>query len=263
MQRADFAEAMPGHGIGADTEFAQQREQGRRVRADRGLCPFGAGQAFALYVARRIAEYRPGKHHRMQWCAGFHLDGGGLVPDPARGFELHRDRPAHAEVLTALAREQHRDTSLACAVAIAAAIGKIERLLPLRGDARTRTAQALLRLRAQMAAQLQQGHHLLASARYKLGTDRVSASQLPGEESEHLATWRVTSDDAGRSTLEAVTPAPKNSLRLFGVLLPQEMKLAQQAFQKAATLAVEVSNLQKDLATYQSQFELKSEKKEE
>ena len=126
-----------------------------------------------------------------------------------------------------------------------------------------RTAQALLRLRAQMAAQLQQGHHLLASARYKLGTDRVSASQLPGEESEHLATWRVTSDDAGRSTLEAVTPAPKNSLRLFGVLLPQEMKLAQQAFQKAATLAVEVSNLQKDLATYQSQFELKSEKKEE
>lgn len=126
-----------------------------------------------------------------------------------------------------------------------------------------RTAQALLRLRAQMAAQLQQGHHMLASARYKLGFDRVSASQLPGEDSEHLATWRVTCDEGGRAALEAVTPAPKDSLRLFGVLLPQEMKLAQQAFQKAAALAVEMANLQKDLAQYQMQFELKSEKKEE
>jgi len=121
-----------------------------------------------------------------------------------------------------------------------------------------RSAQALLRVRAQLRAQQEQGYHLLAAARYKLGFDRVSASQLPGVESEHAAAWRVVaaSEDGGRLRLEAVEPAPKDARRLFGVLLPQEMQMAQQAFRKAAALAVEVANLQNDLAHFQRLFEM-------
>lgn len=99
------------------------------------------------------------------------------------------------------------------------------------------------------------GETNLAKARYIMGQNKVSAIQLPTENSpEFTAPVKVyTSQDEklyGESYeihLTEKTDNVHNPIKWFGILVPQTVTLAQKMFQQALQWAVKAVNIQNEL----------------
>jgi hypothetical protein len=115
-----------------------------------------------------------------------------------------------------------------------------------------------IKLKVNMEQTTNAGSLMLAKARYIQGTQTVSTSQLPTEESKEfnaLTTLNVTETDVGQQQLlldhhlidkEKGFTDPMN---WFGILVPQSMNMAKVQFRKATEYAVECANIQISLAS--------------
>lgn len=100
------------------------------------------------------------------------------------------------------------------------------------------------------------GQLLLAKSRYNQGTQTVSKSQLPTENSNDFNALKTVAQCDNGNTNDAlqlnVQQVDKDNgfidtIRWFGVLVPRSLHLAQEQFNKAIELVVENANIQMKL----------------
>ncbi len=101
-----------------------------------------------------------------------------------------------------------------------------------------------------------QGQIQIAKTRYTQGTRTVSTSQLPTENSNEFKALRTierTSNDVGDLQLNLnVQNINKDDgyvdpIKWFGILVPQSLQLARDAFQKSIEYSCECANIQSSL----------------
>lgn len=100
------------------------------------------------------------------------------------------------------------------------------------------------------------GQLLLAKSRYNQGTQTVSKTQLPTENSNEFNALKTVSQNDKAQNNDAlqlnVHKVDKDNgfidtIRWFGVLVPRTLHLAQEQFNKAVELVVENANIQMKL----------------
>jgi len=121
---------------------------------------------------------------------------------------------------------------------------------------------------------LKDGSLHLAKARYILGSHSVSATQLPGEDTEPFSALcsikvEFTAENGMKVptfTLirEMVKGKGSDPLHWFGVLVPQNLRLAQTQFRSATDIIVDIACLQARLAVIGCEYlKLKAISKQE
>lgn len=99
------------------------------------------------------------------------------------------------------------------------------------------------------------GQLLLAKSRYIQGPQTVSGSQLPTENSNDFNALKTVTKQEGEIGDELQLNVHKvdkengfiDTIRWFGVLVPNSLQLARQRFDKAIELVVECANIQTKL----------------
>lgn len=96
------------------------------------------------------------------------------------------------------------------------------------------------------------GQLLLAKSRYNQGSQTVSKSQLPTENSNDFNALKTISRSDNDDFQLNVHEIDKvngfiDTIRWFGVLVPRSLQLAQERFNKAIELVVENANIQAKL----------------
>ncbi|KAK3920842.1 Coiled-coil domain-containing protein 115, partial [Frankliniella fusca] len=129
---------------------------------------------------------------------------------------------------------------------------------------------------------IQTGSINLAKSRYIMGNRNVSSSQLPTEETapffalrkvessyleddgtktpiftllinQPLKKTKSTNAPESQDCSEDTRPSP-DPLQWFGVLVPQNLRVAQDSFQKAVDISIEIANLQSNLESLRVEF---------
>jgi len=102
-----------------------------------------------------------------------------------------------------------------------------------------------LSLMSRLESNLMSGYINLAKSRYINGERSVSATQIPGEESDVDPSIKVARDSNDK--LEIIRNANgSNTLKWFGVLVPSSLRQSQTFFQKVLEIAVEVVNVREE-----------------
>lgn len=102
---------------------------------------------------------------------------------------------------------------------------------------------------------LKSGSIHLAKSRYIMGQNAISTLQLPTENtSDYMAMAKVEKNDVNEETIKyeqysLVDPEDtvSNPIKLFGVLVPQNLHQAQNIFKKCVEYIVESVNIDKKL----------------
>ncbi len=129
-QGSDLTVAVAAHTGGLEAEVFEHAQYAQAGRADGRLRPLGGGQALLLGVALLVGECRRREDHLVE-AVGLvvEFEVGSAVPDPAGALELNRDVGSHADILAALAGEEHGDVAGIQPKAVVDAVGRGERIL--------------------------------------------------------------------------------------------------------------------------------------
>lgn len=118
----------------------------------------------------------------------------------------------------------------------------------------------------QMETLLKDGHIELAKAKYIRGKENISMLQVPNNEDTVTSLFDLetkTTDegndvpcfDISFKKLSDDTAGPKDPIKWFGVLVPQNLKNSQKRFQESIYLATKVANIQAELISILSKLE--------
>ena len=107
--RGDLAEAVPADDRRREPRLLEQSEHPEARRRDPGLRPLGRRQLLLELCARLVPEDRARVDAVRERLAASVHGRRGVIPDLAHTVEVHREIGAHADVLTALPGEEHRD----------------------------------------------------------------------------------------------------------------------------------------------------------
>lgn len=142
--------------------------------------------------------------------------------------------------------------------------------------------QQVVQEKMKLQEHIKTGSINLAKSRYIMGNRQVSISQLPTEDSEPFRALRKVersvSQENGINTnvfsplvneplkkqksdkpsemeeSESGTRTSYDPLHWFGVLVPQNLRIAQDSFKKAVDLSVQIANLQMQLEALRVEF---------
>lgn len=119
----------------------------------------------------------------------------------------------------------------------------------------------------QMETLLKDGHIELAKAKYIRGKENISMLQVPNNEDTvtslfDLETKTINEDndmtepcfDISFKKLSDNTDGPKDPIKWFGVLVPQNLKNSQKRFQESIYLAAKIANTQTELISVLSKL---------
>ncbi|EZA51337.1 hypothetical protein DMN91_002329 [Ooceraea biroi] len=118
----------------------------------------------------------------------------------------------------------------------------------------------------EMEQLLKGGHIELAKTKYIRGKENISMLQVPNNEDTvtslfDLETLEVLDDnyadrfDINLKKLNGKADEPKDPIKWFGLLVPQNLKTSQQCFQRSIYLAVSIANIQANLVSLTSKLE--------
>lgn len=155
-------------------------------------------------------------------------------------------------------------------------------MLDILGLKALKLMQDIVKLKMELQEHMKVGSINLAKSRYIMGNRNVSSSQLPTEDSTPFRSLcTVERSTSMRNGIEAPSfvlqvhePQKKqmaekknelqdcinnscssnDPLHWFGVLVPQNLRVAQEAFKKAIHLSIEVANLQALLEATRIEF---------
>lgn len=105
-----------------------------------------------------------------------------------------------------------------------------------------------------------EGQLFIAKARYTQGSQTISTSQLPTENSTEFSSLSKVYKDSEENSISPesfklqTTKVDKDSgfidpMKWFGVLVPRALQQAKESFQTSLELVVESANIQKQLQT--------------
>ena len=119
----------------------------------------------------------------------------------------------------------------------------------------------------QMETLLKDGHIELAKAKYIRGKENISMLQVPNNEDTvtslfDLETKIINEDndmtepcfDISFKKLSDDADGPKDPIKWFGVLVPQNLKNSQKRFQESIYLAAKIANTQAELISVLSKL---------
>ncbi|XP_012063990.1 PREDICTED: coiled-coil domain-containing protein 115-like [Atta cephalotes] len=119
----------------------------------------------------------------------------------------------------------------------------------------------------QMETLLKDGHIELAKAKYIRGKENISMLQVPNNEDTvtslfDLETKTINEDndmiepcfDISFKKLSDDADGPKDPIKWFGVLVPQNLKNSQKRFQESIYLAAKIANTQAELISVLSKL---------
>ena len=119
----------------------------------------------------------------------------------------------------------------------------------------------------QMETLLKDGHIELAKAKYIRGKENISMLQVPNNEDTvtslfDLETKTINEDndmtepcfDISFKKLSDNADGPKDPIKWFGVLVPQNLKNSQKRFQESIYLAAKIANTQTELISVLSKL---------
>jgi len=118
----------------------------------------------------------------------------------------------------------------------------------------------------QIEALLKDGHIELAKAKYIRGMENISILQVPNNEDTvtslfDLETKITTEDndtvpcfDISFKKLSDDADGPRDPIKWFGVLVPQNLRNSQKRFQESIYLAVKIANIQAELISVLSKL---------
>lgn len=120
----------------------------------------------------------------------------------------------------------------------------------------------------QMETLLRDGHIELAKAKYIRGKENISILQVPNNEDTVTSLFdletsvlndnddnNVPSFDISLKKSSNVTDGPRDPVKWFGVLVPQNLKNSQKRFQESVYLAAKIANVQVELNSVLSKLE--------
>ncbi|XP_072755890.1 coiled-coil domain-containing protein 115 isoform X2 [Anoplolepis gracilipes] len=123
-----------------------------------------------------------------------------------------------------------------------------------------------VRENVQMETLLKDGHIELAKAKYIRGKENISMLQVPNNEDTVTSLFdletNVTNDnentevnfDISLKKSSNETDGPRDPVKWFGVLVPQNLKNSQKRFQESIYLAAKVANVQAELSSVLSKL---------
>ncbi|XP_070154530.1 coiled-coil domain-containing protein 115 [Polyergus mexicanus] len=124
-----------------------------------------------------------------------------------------------------------------------------------------------IRENVQMETLLKDGHIELAKAKYIRGKENISILQVPNNEDTVTSLFNletnVTNDndavvcfDISLKKSSNETDEPKDPVKWFGVLVPQNLKNSQKRFQESIYLAAKIANVQAELTSVLSKLKI-------
>lgn len=118
----------------------------------------------------------------------------------------------------------------------------------------------------QMETLLKDGHIELAKAKYIRGKENISILQVPNNEDTVTALFDLETNVTNNNDDPVVcfdislkksnneTDEPKDPVKWFGVLVPQNLRKSQKRFQESIYLAVKIANVQAELTSVLSKL---------
>lgn len=117
----------------------------------------------------------------------------------------------------------------------------------------------------QMETLLKDGHIELAKAKYIRGKENISILQVPNDEDTVTSLFDLETNvndndepavyfDISLKKSSSETDEPKDPVKWFGVLVPQNLKKSQKRFQESIYLAVKIANVQAELTSVLSKL---------
>ncbi|KYN01627.1 PREDICTED: coiled-coil domain-containing protein 115-like [Cyphomyrmex costatus] len=120
----------------------------------------------------------------------------------------------------------------------------------------------------QMESLLKDGHIELAKARYIRGKGNISMLQVPNNEDTvtslfDLETKTINENNDTKSCFDISfkklnndTDVPKDPIKWFGVLVPQNLKNSQKRFQESIYVSAKIANIQAELTSVLSKLKI-------